>query len=442
MRQRQWLAGVMWAATVWAAAAQEAAPNDAAKEDLKKTIEDQGIYLKTSQPGIVLSGYVDAGYTYGFQGGNTAVPDRKTVDEKPGSNFGLNALKLALEKPLPTTNDYAAGFRVDLIYGQDASIIDGSGNTAPSDGGFPNSSDFFLEQAFVQFNVPVGNGLKLEVGKFVSPLGYEVVERPSNMNISYGNLFTDITPTDHTGVLASYKFNSTVDMKAGLVDGINTSTATSYGSSTDGVGLLATVNLTSAGGNANLQNGLYLGLNPNANSAVATANLGDPNNGAPYALSRRALWVYDVWGQWKPKAAADKLTLAAEGDLGSYATSDIATGQDNATTWAGAGLYAKYEFTKIFSLASRVDWIHSDDGQKFANISTQFPNGSQDLYSATLTAEIHAWENMLLRGEYRLDWGQAATDLSPGTNVPTFTSTSASGSGPAQMIDLEVVYSF
>jgi hypothetical protein len=440
------MVGGIWIALGGLAPAQQptasapAVPAPSAGE-MKKIIEDQGIYIQGNQPGIVLSGYVDAGYSYGFQGNDTTAPDRKATDAKPGSNFGLNALKLALEKPLPEGSGAAAGFRVDLIVGQDASVIDGTGNAGTADAGGLNSSDFFLEQAFVQFWVPVGNGLKLEVGKFVSPLGYEVVERPSNMNITYGNLFTDITPTDHTGVLASYAFDKTIDVKFGLVDGINTSTSSSYGSSTDGLGMLGTFNLTSAGGNANLQNGFYLGLHPNSNSSVATANLGDPNSGESYVLSRHALWLYDVYGQWKPKFAGDRLTLAAEGDFGSYAVGDAATGGTNATTWAAAAVWAKYQFTKVFSVAARGDWMHSDDGQKFAGLNPQFPSGSQDIYSATLTAEYRVWENLTLRGEYRLDWGQTVGDLVSGGGGATLTNVSPT-SGPEQLVDLEVVYSF
>jgi hypothetical protein len=411
-------------------------------KDVKKTIEDQGIYVETAKPGITLSGYVDAGYTYGFAGDNTGGATQRLQsggtlygDNKPGSNFGLNAFKLALEKPLSTKNEYSAGFRTDLIFGQDASIIDGNANTGSTDG----TANLLVEQAFVDFNLPVGNGIQFKVGKFVTPLGYEVVERPSNPDITYGDLYADMIPADHTGVLASYKVNDIIDVKAGVVDGWNTATGTTStalgnAAGTDGVGLLGTLNVTAPGGNANIQQGVYVGFNPaSEGTATAQAALTNP---AGATASNQALWVYDVWGQWKPKFNAN-LTLGFESDIGQYATSGSpVVGVDNESTWTGAALYATYQFTKIFALSGRGEWMHSDDGQKFGATSTQFTGGSEDVYETTLTATITAWENLLLRAEYRVDFGSYTEAVGgPVTTV-------ASQGGPAQLIDLEAVYSF
>lgn len=390
-------------------------------KDLKKVIEDQGIYVETAKPGVTLSGYVDAGYSYGFQGKNTTVPAKFPNDAKAGSNFGLNAFKLALEKSLSTKNEFSAGFRADLIYGDDASNANLGGNANNG------SNSVLVEQAYVDFNAPVGNGIVFKVGKFVTPLGYEVIERPSNANISYGNLFQNMIPLYHTGVLASYKVNDIVDVKAGIVNGYNSDSGSSTGLGTDGdgVGFLATVNVTAPGGNANIQNGVFVGLNNNSNQAQNGVA------GAGLAGGGHTLWIYDVWGQWKPKFAGDKLTLGFNGDIGSYNTSAVA---GNDTTWSGAALYAKYQFTKIFALAGRGDWIHTDDGGKF---STAVPAGnSTDLYSATLTAEVTAWENLLLRAEYRADFGNYTTAFAPGGVA------AGTGTGVAHTIDLEAVYSF
>ena len=404
-------------------------------KDLKKVIEDQGIYVETAKPGITLSGYVDAGYSYGFQGNDT-VSSRTGTDAKTGSNFGLNAFKLALEKSLSTKNEFSAGFRADLIYGDDAGVLGGgnaNGTTAGS--AYQSSNDFLLEQAFVDFNAPVGNGIVFKVGKFVTPLGYEVIERPSNSNITYGNLFTNMIPLYHTGIIAAYKVNDIVDVKAGIVNGWNSDNATAFGSTGDGVGLLGTVNVTAPGGNANIQNGAFVGLNNGSNTN--TGSLTAPGNGVgsssvALATSSHTLWVYDIWGQWKPKFAGDKLTLGFNGDIGQYSADSVATTGKDTSTWSGAALYAKYQFTKVWALASRADWIHSDDGEKFGNTAP----GSGDVYSATITAECDAWENMVLRAEYRMDYGNNVAGLvSP-------TGTTAFSNGVANLVDLEAVYSF
>ena len=65
-----------------------------------------------------------------------------------------------------------------------------------------------LEQAYVNIRAPVGNGWDFKVGKFVTILGYEVIERPANMNITYGQLWQNAFPSDlRIGVLSSYRFD-------------------------------------------------------------------------------------------------------------------------------------------------------------------------------------------------------------------------------------------
>src|SRR5208283_3138021 len=94
-------------------------------------------------------------------------------------SFTINKFKLALEKPVsqdPT--NWNAGFRTDLIVGQDAPITHSSGLF----GGPGSSQDIDLEQAFVDFNIPIGTGLKVIFGKTVTLMGVEVIEEVSNPN--------------------------------------------------------------------------------------------------------------------------------------------------------------------------------------------------------------------------------------------------------------------
>ena len=421
--------------TVLALLSSVAFAGDEAK-DLKKKIEDQAIYVETAKPGIVLSGYVDAGYQYSFTGGGTVGSVRNGGDRTAtGGRFDVNAVKLAIEKPLSTKNEFTSGFRVDGMYGSDVGTggITGYGATAPSGG-----ASFGVEQAYVQLRVPAGNGIDLKIGKFVTILGYEVIERPANLNVSYSNVFQNMIPLAHTGILAAYKFNDIVDVKFGVVNGglsgtdANTNTVSGIagtGGKSNSGGILAAVNLTAPGGNANVQNSVFFGFNETAQTSgvapAATPLAGNESN---------PLWIYDIVGTWKPKFAGDKLTLGVEGDLGQYnQTTALVGGTENTTTWGGAALFAKYQFTKIFSLADRLDWIHTDDGGKF---NAGF--GSSDIYSETITASFDIWENTLLRAEYRLDYG---SDLLTTSNPGAITGVSTSN-GPAHLVDLEVVYSF
>lgn len=381
------------------------------QKDLKKTIEDQGInFVETAQKGITLSGYVDTSYTYQFAGkgqygpGSTFSSSHANLRQFDTSNntFNINAVKIALEKALPDKNEWAAGFRVDTIYGEDAKYL---GDSAIN--GTSNNSGLALEQALVKFRIPIGNGLDIYAGKFVTLLGYEVIESPANLNFSRGLLFTNAIPLTNTGVYADYKFNDTVEAKFGIVDGWNNSTsntAYSYDSnnySSFGKALTGQLTINAPGKNANItQSFIY---SPDGEPGVD-------------GIDNGPMFVYDIWGNWSPTFVKDSaLLLGFNADFGHNGASGYPSGYDypgepglsDSNTWWGVALYAQYKFTKVFSLAGRLEYLHEDGAYfpKFA--STYDPStggyGAADDWSGTLTASFNIWDNLLTRIEYRHD---------------------------------------
>jgi hypothetical protein len=380
-------------------------------KDLKKIIEDQGIYVETAQKGVVLSGYVDTSYTYQFasKGVGTSVGNGQTSEsafrafDRDNNDFNINAFKLALEKPLPAENKLAAGFRADLIFGEDAKLL-AARDTATS------FDDLALEQAYVQFRVPVGNGLDFKFGKFVSLNGYEVIESPANLNFSRGLLWTHSGPWMNTGVLASYKWNDTVDTQFGVVNGPwnSSDSYTGFSAQNDiAKTIVGRVNVTAPGKNANLANTIY--YTPQGQTSGNATGTSFTEN--------ETVFLWDMWGNWAPKFADDKLLLGFNSVLG-FAEDAVSNGGSVASdtcTWTGIALYTKYQFTKMFSLAGRLEWLHADNALKFGylngirgNNSSMFtqaaPGADMDVYSWTLTAGFNIWENLLTRLEYRYDW--------------------------------------
>ncbi len=379
------------------------------EKDLKKMIEDHGIYVETAKKGIVLSGYVDTSYTYQFAGqlsggqatigeggNNSGFPSseaRGRAFDTDNNEFNINAFKLALEKALPDENTWAAGFRADLMFGEDAQILAGSAGVGDA------ASYIFLEQAYVQFRVPVGNGLDFKFGKFVTLLGYEVIESPANLNFSRSFLFQNAIPLTHTGFLMSYAFNDIIDAQLGLVNNWN-SADNGLGINGTGVNNIPAVTgqiaVHAPGGNATV-----------ANSFIYSAG-GEVAGTAGTFAENESVFTWDIWGQWAPRFANDKLLLAFNADLGfaDNAGTDSAFGPANSTTstWWGAALYAKYQFTPMFSLAGRGEYFHDDHGYKVGTASAVAGNASSvDLWSWTLTANFDIWENLLFRVEYRYD---------------------------------------
>jgi hypothetical protein len=84
---------------------------------------------------------------------------------------------------------------------------------------FRNTKKYDLQEAYVSARLPIGSGLTLKGGKFVTLLGYEVIESPNNLNFSRGYLFEFAIPLTNTGGLVSYTFSEQFNMTAGVVLG-------------------------------------------------------------------------------------------------------------------------------------------------------------------------------------------------------------------------------
>jgi len=421
---------------------------EASAQDTKKMVQNN--FVETAQKGIKLSGYVDAGYSYNFTGaanGTSDVSGRFGSDTAAKGDFNLYAVKIALEKALTSENKAQAGFRTDVMIGEDANYFINRNTDSALENDQQNSNALFLEQAYVSIRAPVGNGWDFKVGKFVSILGYEVMERPANMNTTYGLLF-NVMPLYYTGVLSSYKFDDYLDAKLGVVNGSNTDNNTTTGTAGDGCAVLAALNVTAPGGNANWSNNFQYSSNSDNNTAQTEdfTQSGDlsqnpslalnGNNGAAYYM------CYNSWGNWAPKFANDKLLLAFNtllqftGGSGGPAQASGFAYNDNAnsTEW-GIGAYAKYQFNDWFSLASRGEYLQAYNAQG---------DGDTNLWEYTITAGFNVIDNLLIRAEYRLDWGNnSVNNFETGTAARFDSASGLSGSsGPAHYAGAEVVYSF
>lgn len=401
MKMTMWLAMVIFiTATGESAFAEDAAP---AKDSLKEI--EEGPYVQSAQSGIVLSGYVDAGYLYNFQGGTLSRP--LDVDNAPRGDFSLNQMKIALEKPLTDENTLQAGFRTDLIFGEDAGTF--GGNAAGSD-------SLWVQQAYVQFKVPWGNGVVFQVGKFGAVLGYEADERVDNINITAGYLAA-LDPGKMTGLSADYPVNDILSVGAVVTNGSNADAGQIIDGTNDAISYSPYINLHNLAGNAETQ------------LAVYHSPRGDL--GMPGATENEPLVSINWWGTWKPQFAKDRLMLGANTtfltilDASSTAAANPPLGSDDSSTSWGLALYQQYSFNDWFSLASRGEYVHNDDNQIFG-----FAGGTRriDVWSWTGTAGFHLASDLMVRAEYRVDWGNQIS-------VDDY-------DGPAHTFATQVVYSF
>jgi len=164
----------------------------------------------TALSATTISGYVDTSAVWnpGTGNANPAPFAFNTPDKRDG--FNLDAVDIKISKAQDETG-WSAGYTAELNYGPDAKAIDNGVGT----GTYP------IRQAFVALHMPVGNGIDWQIGRWDNLLGYESSDSYKNPNFtrSYGYTFE---PTEHTGLLGSYKFSDSTNLQAGVADTVTT----------------------------------------------------------------------------------------------------------------------------------------------------------------------------------------------------------------------------
>lgn len=305
--------------------------------------------------GTELGILVDAYYAYQYNGLTSNVPLRN-FDAK-GQAFDLSMAEVWLSSA--PTAARRVGYNVKLTFGSAASMINAfEPGTAP---GLQN-----VQQAFASYLAPVGKGLQVDVGKFVTPLGAEVIEAKDDWNYSRSLLFALAIPYYHMGVRLGYAPSDTVSLSGYAVNGWNDVTDNNTGK-TFGVGL---------------------GYKPTpALSVVANYMAGPEQSGQN-----------DDWRQLFDATAtvtvAPALSLMANYDYGH----DTVAGRS--VKWTGVAGYAKVQVTPWLALSPRLEWYNDPEG---------FSTGlAQTVKEATVTAECRVADGLLVRAEYRRDWSSAA----------------------------------
>jgi len=327
---------------------------------------------------ISISGSGDAGIT--AVGGTNAArftngnPSR-IFDAGTGPFFDANGGRL-----LAPANDFNNAF--DLQNANLQLLLNGSVVSAKFEGSFGTDADVIasngqsrsglnLTQGYLQF---VGGPLTMVVGKFSTLAGAEVIEAPGNSNYSRSYLFGEAIPFTHTGVRATYAYNSKVSLVAGVNNGWDDWKFAGKKKTLEGALLL-----TPSPGYAltlDTYNGSDFALN--GNSATST----------PPFFSNRML--YDGVLTLHPTSA---LTLIANYDNGTQLSN--AAGSLPTQHWNGIAGYANYQLTPRYAVSLRKETFHDVTGFRTGII--------QRLQSNTATLNFTPGSNYIFRLEYRLD---------------------------------------
>jgi hypothetical protein len=189
MNPQGWVAGVIALAAPLAVAAQTA---------------------DTSGAAVKLSGYVTSSYFYATKPTGRTIVGR--LYDRFHDEITLNAARVSLEKPV-ATDKVEAGFRVDILFGQNAPPLQSAGLKLGDQGDLP--------QAFVTLNVPTGGGnyVQFKAGKMWTLLDVEVVDEVLNPNFSHGYQYIYLTNFTNTGFGMDAKLSGVVDAQLRLING-------------------------------------------------------------------------------------------------------------------------------------------------------------------------------------------------------------------------------
>ncbi|MFZ0980376.1 MAG: outer membrane beta-barrel protein, partial [Candidatus Acidiferrales bacterium] len=135
---------------------------------------------------VTVSGFGDVYYGYDYNHPENNQSGLRAF-EAPTNGFAFNMAELILDKPADATSaESRLGYHVSAGYGQAAKVVNGS-DTVFASPYYPDN--FYVKEAYADYLAPIGKGLTITVGKFVTPIGAEVIESNANWNYSRSLLF-------------------------------------------------------------------------------------------------------------------------------------------------------------------------------------------------------------------------------------------------------------
>jgi len=281
--------------------------------------------------GITTDGLLSLSYTY-----NENVPGNRINqfrvfdfnDDEPQLDMAQFVIQRSISEPKQF------GFRFNLIAGSGVPEVTAAyGLFRNMRSGVAHHVD--IPEFFVSYIVPIGKGLRLDLGKYATHMGYEVIGGYDgyNDNFSRGFIFGYAIPFTHTGLKATYAFNRKITAMAAICNGW------------DDVQRLNQAYTAAA----------QLAITPTKSSSLTLNFIHGPERRQD---TRDQRTVYELVAIWRP---IGRVTLGSDGVYG-HEQNGVAVGHD--AIWRGLAGYAKYSLTPRFSLAFRGEVFNDAGGTR------------------------------------------------------------------------------
>jgi len=310
---------------------------------------------------VSLNGFVASSYGYNFNHPPSGTNQFRVFDVADNT-FQLDVLELVAQKSASRPRD--SGFRVDLTFGSSIPPVTASAGLFRDETG--KAEDFDLQQAYATWIAPAGSGLRLDLGKFVTHCGYEVIPGYDGWddNATRSQLFGFAIPFAHVGARASCNLSPQVALMAMVVNGWD----------------------VARDNNRSKSLGAQLALTPAPSLSVYLNGLWGPERSHDDRDSRA---LFDMAATLK---AGSRLTFAANADWGTDQNA-LAAGGD--AVWSGVAGYVRFTVTPSLALIARGESFDDRDGVR--------TGVAQTLSEFTVTPELRLTGHLVVRGDARLD---------------------------------------
>jgi hypothetical protein len=335
----------------------------------------EGTTKPATHAALTIGGYIEAFYQWNFNQPSNGITNYRGFDNRHNTFTLSNAVLDALGTLGPVSAHVAlqVGHTGDTYY----SVEPFSPGTASVD-----TSDAaawrFVQQASVAYTAPIGRGLTIDAGIFLSPIGPEGMAVKDQWNWSRSDLFFGL-PFYHTGARLTYPFSDRITVSLQVYNGWNSVVDNNPEKSVAGQ---FTYNIADR---VTYQLLYFTGV--------------ERPVGAPEGRAWRHL--FDSYLALHPRPWLDTLVHFDGG---------VEPNNFGDSGWAAGALYLRFHPLHWMYLAARGDffyeWIARDAAGSAAPI---FWGGASWVSSATATVDVRPWDNVSFRLEYRHD--QAAAPL-------------------------------
>lgn len=317
--------------------------------------------------GVNVGGFLDTSYTWSSNRPRRPSNITGRYFDKDHDKIVFNNFHLFVEKP---EEDWGVGFRISGDFGRTGELLREATLWGKSLKPEPSAE---LREAYLTATIPVGAGIGVKGGLFVTTLGTEILPNPGayNDNISRSFLFNFAIPLRHLGMLFTYPMLKTLSINAGVVTG--------WDNPRDNNG----------------QPSALWGFSfmPRNDFGLVSSFIYGPEQ---FHNSGNKRFTMSHVATVKP---FDPLTILLEYSYGREEKASLG-GTRNAV-WQGiAGVFA-YAWTERFSTALRGEVFHDRDG---ARLGGGVNHANVTVGEVTLTGAYQFTKMLLGRVEYRQDW--------------------------------------